>query len=45
MLSGEFMKWNAIGIKTETDIRTEQKGEGNAGWFMSKDINGSIPTT
>ena len=31
------MEWNSVerAIKTETDTRTEQKGVGKLGWFMS----------
>ena len=36
-LSGEFMDRNRVerAIKTETDTRTELKGVGKFGWFMS----------
>ena len=32
------MEWHTAerAIKTETDTRTEQKGVGKVGWFMSK---------
>ena len=37
-LPGEFMEWNTVewAIKTETDTKTEWKGVGKFGWFMSK---------
>ena len=37
-LSGEFMEWNTVerAIETEIDTRTEYKGVGKLGWFMSK---------
>ena len=40
------MEWNTVerAIKTEIDSRTEWKGMGKLGWFMS-DINRNIPTT
>ena len=50
-LTGEFMEGNTVqrAVKTETDTRTEQKGVGKLGGFMSKtyvkDINRNIPTT
>ena len=32
------MEWNTVekAVKTETDRRTEWKGVGKLGWFMSK---------
>ena len=38
------MEWNTVerAIKTETDIRTEQKGVGKLSWFMT-DINSKMP--
>ena len=36
-MSGVFMKLNTVerAIKTEADKRTELKGVGKLGWFMS----------
>ena len=39
------MEWNIVkrATRTKIDTRTEQKGMGKLGWFMS-DINRTIPT-